>query len=193
MHRWWSCYGRSRQVWCGQVRSSYINTLQLGRSGGMPHPPPRKFLIASEIIFGQTTCRLSHVWKSSHCLVPRLSPRSAPPIQEGSGNQTTPCARTKNEATESWAGPGNKAIPLHHTAQVSAFRSFADLASHTFTDEACETTIVRSKEREVVGRKTQKSSFALFGAISQVSRCQVCGWGPCVGVHRATALIGDAK
>ena len=37
---------------------------------------------------------------------------------------------------------------------------------------------------EVVGRKTQKN-FELFAAILQVSRCQVCGWGPCVGVRRA--------
>ena len=54
-----------------------------------------------------------------------------------------------------------------------------------FTDEACETTIVCYEERKVVRRKTRKSSFALFTAILQVSRCQVCGWGPCVGVCRA--------
>ena len=40
--------------------------------------------------------------------------------------------------------------------------------------------------------KTQKSSFALFTAISQVSISH-CAWGLCVGVHRAMALMSDAK
>ena len=53
-----------------------------------------------------------------------------------------------------------KMVPLHHTAQVSAFRSFADLANHTFTDEACETTIVRSKEDSEEFFRTVWSHFA---------------------------------
>ena len=34
--------------------------------------------------------------------------------------------------------------------------------------------IVHLEERQVVGRKTGKSSFALFAAISQVSTCHLC-------------------
>ena len=33
----------------------------------------------------------------------------------------------------------------------------------------------------------------LFAAISQVSTCHLCAWGPCMGVRRAMALFGDAK
>ena len=57
-----------------------------------------------------------------------------------------------------------------------AIRSFAYFASHrSFADEACETAIVRL---QVVGiRKAQKSFFALFAAISQVSTCHLCAWG----------------
>ena len=44
-----------------------------------------------------------------------------------------------------------------------------------------------------VGRKAQKSSFALLAAISQDSTCHLCVLGPSVGLHRAMALIGDTK
>ena len=37
--------------------------------------------------------------------------------------------------------------------------------------------IVRLEEQKVVGRKTRKSSFALFAAISQVSTCHLCALG----------------
>ena len=50
--------------------------------------------------------------------------------------------------------------------------------------------IVCLEERKVVARK---SSFTLFGAISQVSTCHLCAWGPCVGVHQAIMLIGNTK
>ena len=53
--------------------------------------------------------------------------------------------------------------------------------------------VVRLEERKVTRRKTRKNSFALFAAISQVSACHPCAWGPCVGVRRAMALTGDAK
>ena len=56
-----------------------------------------------------------------------------------------------------------------------------------FASDACETISVRLEER------TPKSFFALFAAILQVSTCHLCAWGPCVGVRRAMALIGDAK
>ena len=35
--------------------------------------------------------------------------------------------------------------------------------------------------------------FTLFTAVSQVSTCHLCAWGPCMGVHWAMALIGAAK
>ena len=38
-----------------------------------------------------------------------------------------------------------------------------------------------------------KEFFALFAAISQASTRHLRAWGPCVGVRRATALIGDTK
>ena len=139
---------RSHQVWCGQVRSAYVSTLQLVWFWGMPPPPTKIFrlLLRPFLARGQSfTCM--------------------------------------------------KIFPLRRTALVSAFGSDRSLVSQAtpFTDEASETTIVRLEERKVVGSKTRKSSFALFAAISQVSRCQVCGWGPCVGVRRALGLIGDAK
>ena len=41
--------------------------------------------------------------------------------------------------------------------------------------------------------KTWKSFYALFAAISQVSTCHLCPWGPCMGVRWAMVLIGNAK
>ena len=35
--------------------------------------------------------------------------------------------------------------------------------------------------------------FRRVAAISQISTCHLCAWGPCMGVHRAMVLIGDAK
>ena len=61
-----------------------------------------------------------------------------------------------------------------------------------FADEAWR-PIAHLEERKVVGRKTQKSSFALFAVILQVSKCHLCAWGPCLSVHQAMALIGNAK
>ena len=46
---------------------------------------------------------------------------------------------------------------------------------------------------EVVGRKAWNSSVALFVAISQVSTWYLCAWRRCVCVHRAMALIGNAR
>ena len=71
-------------------------------------------------------------------------------------------------------------------------RSLA-LQATPFANEACETKIVPMEERKVEGRKTWKSFFARFTAISQVLTCHLCAWGPCVGVSWAMALIGDAK
>ena len=67
-----------------------------------------------------------------------------------------------------------------YTALVSVFRSFASLSCLHGRTETC-------------WRKTRKSSFALFTAISQVSTRHLCASGPCVGVRRAMALIGYAK
>ena len=62
------------------------------------------------------------------------------------------------------------------------------LQATPFADEACE-TIVRTESCW----KTRKSSFSLFATTSQVSTCHLCAWGPCIGICRAMALIGDAK
>ena len=75
--------------------------------------------------------------------------------------------------------------PLHHTALTwfLAFQLFAYLSNHTLGS-----TVSCWK------KKTRKLSFS-YG--SQPSRklqhitCTLCG--PCVGVSRATALIGDTK
>ena len=84
--------------------------------------------------------------------------------------------------------------PLRRTALVSAFRSFANLASHTLRRWGLRDYNRCLEERKVVGRKTRKSFFALFAAgISQVSTCHLNVWEACVGVHRAMAPIGDAK
>ena len=38
-----------------------------------------------------------------------------------------------------------------------------------------------------------KSFIPLFVAVSQVSACHLCACGPCMGVRRVMALIGDTK
>ena len=59
--------GHSRQVWCGQVHSVHISTLQLGGSGGMPHPPQKIFDCFWDYFWPDD--RVSHVWKSSHRII----------------------------------------------------------------------------------------------------------------------------
>ena len=79
-----------------------------------------------------------------------------------------------------------------------AIWSFAYFASHwSFADEACKTAIVRL---QVVGiRKAQKSFFALFAAISQVSTCHLCAWGalhghpPSNGANQSSHRWGRKK
>ena len=53
--------------------------------------------------------------------------------------------------------------------------------------------IIRLQERKVVGRKTRKTSFALFTAISEVSTRHLCAWGSCVDIRQVMVLIGYAK
>ena len=99
--------GRSRQVWCGQVHSVYISTLQLGWSGGSPPtpPPPQKIL-----------------W-----LFPRpfLARR-----------QSFTCMKSSNCIVQHWFRLSDGSLISQATP---------------FTDEACETTIVRLEEHKVVG------------------------------------------
>ena len=55
-----------------------------------------------------------------------------------------------------------------------------------FADEACKTNCL-------LGRKTLKSFFTLFAAISQVWTHHLCSWRPCVHIHRAIAVISNTK
>ena len=82
-------------------------------------------------------------------------------------------------------------LPIAHWFQLSD-RSLISQATPS-ADVACDTIIICLEERKVVGRKTWKSFFALFVAISQVSTCHLSVCGHCVGVRRAMALIGGAK
>ena len=92
--------------------------------------------------------------------------------------QSFTCTLSAYCITQNWFQPSGRLLTLQPHAP--------------FGDETCKTIIVHLKEWKVIGRKTQ-IFFALFGASSEISTCHLCGWGPCMSICRAKALIGDAK
>ena len=93
--------------------------------------------------------------------------------------------RLDNRVSHVWVSTLSTHCVVQHWFRLSD-RSLTSQAT-PFVDEACETS--RSLGRSGSCWKTRKSSFALSTAISQVSTCHLCAWGPCVGGHQAMALL----
>ena len=54
--------------------------------------------------------------------------------------------------------------------------------------------IVRLEERKVVGKEDSEEFFhTVWSHLASLNTYHLCSWGPCVGIRRAMALIGDAK
>ena len=85
---------------------------------------------------------------------------------------------------------------VSHVRMVSAFRSFANLTSHTPQSQMRPAKLIVCLK--VVGRKSKlRDSFALFASISQVSTCHLPTRALCVREALAWASseqwLGDAK